>query len=391
MADPANNLPDEDEDLFDFPDMMPDMSQAAAAAGAPVASEVSLDGAEVDAPAVSQEPRDELDAPAAPLPSPAPAAAMAAQPAAAPAARALVPPKPAPEFDPEADADLFRFDELFQPGDSLGELSGLSHADLLEPQLGGPTEAPPQSAPGTPAPSPKPAAAAATPVATGATGATGTTGAPLPAAPGAPGAAAPAAARSSVLDWAATGLAPIGGGARRLALDAARAARVAAERQLELLAQEDDEGLRPRLPLIAAAVLFISLNAAMLFFAWRASTQLEATLDGVRIDVARTLSSVGGSGEVMAEERSDTAGSALQPGDSAGPATKAVEGYGAIELRAAREEIQLGEFVAARLRLFRLLANRDRGPLEDAVVADAEYTVARSYFIEGQRLEGIGR
>jgi hypothetical protein len=135
-------------------------------------------------------------------------------------------------------------------------------------------------------------------------------------------------------------------------------------------------------------ILFLSVNAALIVFAWQANTSFHSTLDGVRTDIADSLRDVGTSQLLAAAPAHTDAEPELVVVDEA-PTPFA--SYAELELGLAREAMANGAYAVARRRLYRLLANQDRFPISAGRLATSEYLIADSYFEEGRALEGSRR
>lgn len=138
-------------------------------------------------------------------------------------------------------------------------------------------------------------------------------------------------------------------------------------------------------------VAFLLANAALIFFAWQASQSFRSTLATVRDDLSSTLAEHRGSGQALAAAPAPTVpASATEAAPAAQPPTR-IEGFVALEVEQVRAALAAGAFEQARRRLFGLLANADRYPIEDGDVATIEFLVADSYFQQGSARPGDAR
>jgi len=144
----------------------------------------------------------------------------------------------------------------------------------------------------------------------------------------------------------------------------------------------------------ALTVLVILVNVALIFFAWRASTSFESTLTGLRSDLADSLGSIELPDDLLERFATQT----VEAGPKTDPepvedeivipqAPSPFENYEELEIDSAREELERGAYPSARRRLYRMLANCDRVPVDDETLARAEFMIATSYYLEGKEIE----
>jgi len=123
------------------------------------------------------------------------------------------------------------------------------------------------------------------------------------------------------------------------------------------------------------------LNAILIMIAWQTSRAFQTTLEGVRAD----LSSQPAITRPIVIQA--PAPGAVPAGSNAQPAVP-LDDYETQELSLARGQLASGQFAEARIRLYQLIANRDRMNLTDNAIADAEYLIAESYFMQAKSLPG---
>ncbi|TDJ65888.1 MAG: hypothetical protein E2O39_17365 [Planctomycetota bacterium] len=136
---------------------------------------------------------------------------------------------------------------------------------------------------------------------------------------------------------------------------------------------------------LALALGFILVNAALILTAWQASESFQSTLDYVRTDLSSTLTDLRVQNELHAAAPAITPAPAPAP-DPGPQAPTPLGSFSTLELALAQREIEAGAHGAARTRLYRMLANADRLVLEAAELADAEYLIAETYFAQGESL-----
>lgn len=134
---------------------------------------------------------------------------------------------------------------------------------------------------------------------------------------------------------------------------------------------------------LTLALGFILVNAALILTAWQASESFQSTLDYVRTDLSSALTDL----RVQSELHAAAPVPAPDPAPDSEPQAPApLASFPTLELDLAREETAAGAYSAARMRLYRLLANADRLVLDAADVAEAEYLIAETYFAQGESL-----
>jgi len=140
------------------------------------------------------------------------------------------------------------------------------------------------------------------------------------------------------------------------------------------------------------AILFLSVNAALLAFALQGGTPSSSPTVDVRADAqepARTMAHV--EPEAAPDAAPDAGTDPLSTPAAVAQEPTPLASYAELELTLAREALAAGEPSAARRRLYRLLANQDRFPVSADLMAASEYLIADSYFEEGLSLEGASR
>ena len=124
------------------------------------------------------------------------------------------------------------------------------------------------------------------------------------------------------------------------------------------------------------------LNAVLILMAWQASRAFQSTLEGVRADMLTN----GGQTQPTVIQAPTIAQNRTQNPDL--QVAVPLDDYEAQELSIARSELEVGKFSTARVRLFSLLANRDRLNVTEDAIADAEYLIAESYIQQAKSLPG---
>lgn len=231
----------------------------------------------------------------------------------------------APAYDPALDEDIFNFGELFTPAESRAGEDMIPATDLFQPASDG-TD---------------------------------------------PFAASEAAEVEEEQEVAPEAPEPV-----RSAPRAPARARSRVELAPVLVPEltEDENPLRNRMVLFFL-VGFLVVNGAVMLFAWKASRSFETAMSAMRDQIDREPRVVTVPQPVAAP---------VQPSEEAPQPAPGARSYEDAELMLAREELAEGMHAAARRRLFRLLANRDRIALGSEEVATAEYLIARTFLEEAE-------
>lgn len=137
-----------------------------------------------------------------------------------------------------------------------------------------------------------------------------------------------------------------------------------------------------RAALMLMGLGFLFVNAAMIFFAWRASNSFQSTLTNVRTDIARTVQAAYSASGPEGTSSTATTSTTSEPNQQPSP----LESYDDLELGLAQEEMAAKQFALARRRLFRLVANVDRVAISEDTLSKAEFLIADCYFLEGKEL-----
>lgn len=344
-----------DEDLFDFPDMV--LYDPGPRAVEEPAAQADPAGQSAQTVSVAPAPSPAAAAPsakpapvAAPAPAPIQAAASGPAPATAPqpATETSTATATAPQaYDPELDEDIFNFAELFTAGEVDAGNDIIPAAALFEePER---TE------------EPESRSAAQAPV---------------------PSGLEPAAAPPTT---AASPKAPVR--PRRSPYSGAEPP------QSYTIDTGEENPFRNRL-VVTFIAGFLITNAVLGVLAWRIGNNFQETLDSVRQQLAepRPVILQGPTTALLPEATPELPSAApdapLRKASVDQPAPALLESYEALELRLAEAAIEEGRFHAARMRLYRLLVNRDRQALLDETIAQAEFMIARSYLVQGEALGG---
>ena len=364
----------EDEDLFDFP-VSPAYSAEGAAAGgsAPQDEPIALDDA-ADAPAPTPQEPVAAAQPEVTTPTPAPTPNTALN-----------------EVDFDLDEDLFNFGPLFDATQPLSTPADAAAIAALDAQ--------PEPAPATasaPAASPQATGAATTPRAAE----------PAPAPSPAPSAAAAAPVPSAQEPAKAPAMAS-------LATDELLAAGMAPPAGVDW----SPEPKRGKLIEILA-VSFLVLNTAMIVLAWRAGSDFRETLAAVTRTVTDSVAEGHAQGQLRTASPMpqgtqasipvnpdviETDVNVEAPHNTGSNASRATTSQAQTQqpeqapsdlldmpqasLELAMERIEAGRYSEARRGLFRLLANRDRTALSDAMVAQAEMLIARAFAAQAEEVD----
>jgi hypothetical protein len=337
----------EDEDLFDFPDMV----VLDAPAAAPVAEEAPAENeASADVPTLPEAPT----APQAQTKAEeAPAATAEAEPAttAAPIAGAAQ-----QNYDPELDEDIFNFAELFTSSESEAGNDVIPAEALFEDPSAEAAEVTVEEPVDAPAPIAEP------------------TQAPAATAPAKPAASTPEAV-----------VPPVAMPTRQRRISTAPS-----EAPTNITFDVGAENpLRNRMVMIFV-IGFVVTNLLLAVLAWRIGDSFKDTLESVRAELSEPRQVIvqgGPNGTPAAPPTQDTqAVTQVEVVDQ--PAPELVEPFETLELRLAQQEITEGRFHSARRRLNRLLSNQDRSPMQPGTIAEAEFMIARSFLEHGENVGG---
>ena len=150
------------------------------------------------------------------------------------------------------------------------------------------------------------------------------------------------------------------------------------------------------------AVSFLTLNTALILLAWRAGDHFNQTLQSVTRTVTDSVAEGHARGQLKAPltgPSTPTPGTTsssvpIEPdvvssevrdeGETSEQAPSDLLDMPRASLDLAQERIQKGRYAEARKGLYRLLSNRDRTALSDAMVIEAEVLIAQSYAVQSR-------
>jgi len=135
--------------------------------------------------------------------------------------------------------------------------------------------------------------------------------------------------------------------------------------------------------LIGLLASVLLLSALLIMIAWQTSRAFQNTLEGVRADLT---ANGGGRQQPIVIQVPGPNPAAITETNTQAPVP--LDDYEAQELSIARSELAAAQYSTARVRLFSLLANRDRLNMSGDAVADAEYLIAESYLMQAKNLPG---
>lgn len=290
----------------------------------------------------------------------------------APQGSTPVPTAPAKKPAPNEDEDLFDFPVLEMKFESEGEKK--------------PAAAPAPAAAAAAAPAAS-AASASAPEAAGKPGASASAPAaaktaPLPA-PKAEAASVKTSAASAPKSAAKDGASKGAGEPKSKGKDVAKAAQLVSDIEEALVSDGRARGSRkspfgaPSLLVLAGLGALLLVNLGGLLFLWRSTQTFQSGVSAMNDQLVHAL-------QVQALTRNEPAPDAHAPAAltrSEHGASTPLESFEETTLGLAREEIQAGEYAAARRRLARLLAAADRMGAEEReeIEAQAAFLFASTY------------